>query len=69
MSDKKQHIVMPFPDCDPQIGCALWMLEDCRSRTRRSLANLNPAAVDWAGGFNNHSIGTLLFHIAAIEIS
>jgi uncharacterized damage-inducible protein DinB len=69
MTNKKQHIVMPLPDCEPEIGRALWMLEDCRNRTRQSLANLNPAAVDWVGGFNNHSIGTLLFHIAAIEIS
>lgn len=67
--DRKQHIVVPLPDCEPEIGRALWMLEDCRNRTRRSLADLNPAAVDWVGGFNHHSIGTLMYHIAAIEIS
>lgn len=67
--DRKQHIVEPLAGFEPEIGRVLWMLEDCRKRTRRSLADLNPAAVDWVGGFNNHSIGTLLFHIAAIEIS
>lgn len=68
-SDRKQHVVMPLPGCEPEIGRALWMLGDCRQRTRRALDNLNPAAVDWIGGFNGHSIGSLLYHIAAIEIS
>jgi uncharacterized damage-inducible protein DinB len=68
MLDKKQHVIVPVPDCEPGIGRTLWMLEDARQRTRRTLENLHPAAVDWIGGFNGHNIGTLLYHIAAIEI-
>ena len=69
MSDKPQHCITPLEGCLPEIGRALAMLEDCRQRTRQVLANLNPAAVDWVGGMNGHSIGTLLYHIAAIEVS
>lgn len=68
MPEKQQHIIQPLPDCEPEIGRALAMIEDCRARTRKGLRELNPAAVDWVGGFNGHSIGTLLYQIAAIEI-
>ncbi len=69
MNEKSQRVVVPLPGCEPEIGRALWMLEDARQRTRSTLENLPPAAVDWIGGFNGHSIGALLYHIAAIEIS
>lgn len=68
MTDKLQHIIHPLPDCAPEIGRTLWMLEDCRKRTRKALQNLNPVTVDWVGGLTGHSIGTLLYHVAAIEI-
>jgi uncharacterized damage-inducible protein DinB len=44
------------------------MLEDARRRTRRALEGVNPAAVDWTATEGGHSIGTLLYHIAAIEL-
>ncbi|MBZ0299769.1 MAG: DinB family protein [Anaerolineae bacterium] len=68
MTERRNLIVSPLPDCEPEIGRLLWMLEDCRQRTRSALDGLNPAVVDWAGGVNSHSIGTLLYHIAAIEL-
>lgn len=68
MSEKPQRVIVPLPGCVPEIGIALAMIEDCRARTRNALRDLNPAAVDRVDGLNGHSIGTLLFHIAAIEI-
>lgn len=65
----KQHIVTPLTDCQPEIGRVLWMLNDTRQRTLTELKDVTPTAVDWRGGAHQHSIGTLLYHIAAIEIS
>ena len=69
MVTKQQHIIQPLAAQEPVIGLALAMIEDCRTRTYKALRDLDPAAVDWVGGFNDHSIGTLLYHIAAVEIS
>jgi uncharacterized damage-inducible protein DinB len=60
-------ISQPLPDCDPIIGVALWGLEDARRRTREALKGVNPAALDWQLDGRGHSVGTLLYHIAAIE--
>lgn len=68
MTDHRNLIVVPLSECEPEIGRMLWMLADCRQRTRTVLAALHPAAIDWVGGVNGHSIGTLLYHLAAIEL-
>jgi uncharacterized damage-inducible protein DinB len=69
MVTKLQRVIQPFPAAEPEIGCLLAMLADSRDRTRQAVQDLKPAAVDWIGGFNGHCIGTLLYHIAAVEIS
>lgn len=61
-------VVNPLPDCPPEIGRALWMLEDARRRTRTALKGFNSAHVDWAIEPGGMSVGTLLYHIAAIEL-
>jgi uncharacterized damage-inducible protein DinB len=53
---------------EAEIGRLLWMLEDTRRRTNRSLDGLQPAVVDWSDLQGGNSIGTLLYHLAAIEI-
>lgn len=66
----------PLAGYEPEIGQALWRLQDARARLLRHLTDLPPEALDWlpedlsdkplaASGLN--SIGTLLYHIAAIE--
>lgn len=66
---KSQHIVVPLPDAAvPEIGSVLWMIEDTRRRTYREIADLEIETIDYVGGFNQHSIGALLYHIAAIEL-
>lgn len=49
----------------PEIGAALWRLEDARSRTLRLLSDIPPEYVDLETGGN--SIGTILYHLALIE--
>ena len=53
---------------DPEIGRALWLLEGARGRLKWTLAELDEALLDWEPYPGGNSIGTLLYHIAAIEI-
>lgn len=50
---------------DPDVGAALWRLEDTRERTLRELQGVPAEAVDVESGGN--SIGTILYHVALIE--
>ncbi|PYE55000.1 DUF664 domain-containing protein [Deinococcus yavapaiensis] len=49
----------------PEIGAALWTLEEARRRTHESVTGLFDPDVAPAG---LNAIGTLLYHIAAIEL-
>jgi uncharacterized damage-inducible protein DinB len=55
------------PNLAPEISAALWCLEDCRARTIKALSQLPDAALDWEAPNYPNSIGSLLYHIAAIE--
>ncbi|MGH2558647.1 MAG: DinB family protein [Thermomicrobiales bacterium] len=68
MSDatKDRLLVDPLPGYQPEIGRALWGLEDSRRRTTKVLNGIDPFVIDWTPGGEN-TIGTLLYHIAAIE--
>lgn len=65
---KRQLIIEPLPGCAPEIGRMLWMMEDARRRTLKALDGIEQAALDWQPPANGNSIGTLLYHIAAIEM-
>lgn len=65
---RRSLVVKNIPDCEPEIGRWLWALDDARQRTRKALEGLNPAVVDWASEHHNHTIGSVLYHIAAIEM-
>lgn len=64
---RKRLIIERAEARDPAIGRALWTLDDARRRTGEVLADLDEAALDWAATPAGNSIGTLLYHIAAIE--
>lgn len=51
----------------PEIGRAVWMLEAARWRLLQCVAGLDTAVLDWQPPYGGNSIGTLLYHIAAIE--
>jgi len=51
---------------EPEVGAALWRLEDARDRTLRTLAGLPARDVDRPTGGN--SIGSILYHVALIEV-
>ena len=60
--------IEPLPYYEPTIGRWLWLLEDTRRETDQAIADLAPGALDWVPGSGENSIGTLLYHIALIEL-
>jgi uncharacterized damage-inducible protein DinB len=65
---KDQLTVQPLIDYPQPIAEALWRLQDGRERTLNALKDLPAEAVDWQAAGLQNSIGTLLYHVAAIEL-
>ena len=59
--------ISPLDAASPDIGRFLWVLEDIRADTKRAVAGIDVAALDWAPLPALNSIGTLLAHIASVE--
>lgn len=51
----------------PEVGRAVWMLEAARWRLWECLSGLDTTVLDWQPTYGGNGIGTLLYHIAAIE--
>jgi len=69
MSDQREQRIVGMPDAAvPEIGRWLWRLEETRRRTLRRLDGMAPELIDWAAPESGNSIGSVLYHIAAIEI-
>lgn len=66
---RKKYLIGQIPECDAYVGRWLWTLEDTRERTLRHLQSLHSGTLDIIPGDAGNSIGTLLYHIAAIEAS
>ena len=66
MSEKRRLVI----DAETEALRALWRLQDARARTREALNGMEPSLVDWQAqhGHYHHTIGTVLYHIAAIEL-
>lgn len=58
----------PLPAQDPAIGRALWQIEGARGRLKKALDGLDETMLDWEPYPSGNSVGTLLYHIAAIEL-
>lgn len=67
MSMRQQRIAGILPAHEPEIGRWLWLLEEARGRTFQRIEQLDPALVDWAAPESGNSIGSVLYHVAAIE--
>lgn len=61
--------VTPLPDFPPGIGRYLAMLDDVSTRVRKYVDGLTIDQIDWYPNSRCESIGTILFHIAAVERS
>lgn len=51
----------------PEAGHWVWALQDTRKKTLEVLAQIDQEALDWVPPYKGNSIGTLLYHITAIE--
>ncbi|MFN8513225.1 MAG: DinB family protein [Chloroflexia bacterium] len=54
--------------CAPEIAPWLWAIEDARRRTLVTLEGITPEVLDWTPPAGENAIGTILYHIAAIEL-
>lgn len=69
MTDGKKDKLRCEPErsLEPCVGRALWALEDTRRRTRSVIATVDARLLDVQPHPRANSIGSLLYHIAAIE--
>lgn len=67
LAEKRQLVLNTLSGYPPEIGLWLAALEDSRQRTKRALEGISPAAIDFQTRCIDNTIGTLLYHIAAIE--
>lgn len=60
--------VEPLEGCEPEVGRALWALQNCRSRTLNMLEGLAPEALHALPPAGRNTISSLLYHIADSEV-
>jgi uncharacterized damage-inducible protein DinB len=65
---RRQLVIAGHQAREPEISRWLWCIEDGRARTMQRLDGLAPALIDWTPPEGGNSIGSILYHIAAIEI-
>lgn len=53
---------------DPTIASLLWMMEDARRMLLETVAGLDLATLAWEPEIGGNSIGSLLYHIAGVEM-
>lgn len=68
-NNKKELAIQPVACADAHIARLLGMLQDTRKRTLRELENASQEDLDRQLPNLPNSINTLLYHIAAIEVS
>lgn len=67
---KKILEIKALKNYPPEIATWLWAMEETRRTTKKTVSDLSQEVIDWVGptGIEN-SIGTLLYHIAEIEMA
>jgi len=67
MSKRRINVVDPALSDEPAIGPWLWAFQDARMRTMEELVNVRHAECDGSPPDGDISIGSTLYHLAAIE--
>lgn len=68
IKERDQLLISPPADYDPVVARWLWLLNDNRQRTLAAVAGMAESLLDWRPDAEANSIGTLLYHIVAIEL-
>jgi len=58
----------PADGYSPAVGVLVAMLQDCRDRTLRLVSEIDPGTVDTPTPWHGNAAGSLLYHVAAIEL-
>ena len=65
----RRELILSSVTCEaPEVGVWLAALSDCRARTLKALVGMRSDEMDWVCPMSRNTIGTLLYHIAAIEL-
>jgi len=65
----RQELILSSVACQaPEIGVWLAALSESRVRTHKAVAGIQSEELDWMCPLSRNTIGTLLYHIAAIEL-
>ena len=65
----RRKLILTSVTCEaPEVGVWLAALSDCRARTLKALVGMRYDEMDWICPASRNTIGTLLYHIAAIEL-
>jgi len=68
MPDKILQVIPQPAGCD-EIGRWLWALAEVRQRTLKLADDCDQQTLDWTSDDGENCIGTLLYHIAIVEMS
>ena len=68
IKESDQLLITPLTGYDPLIGRWLWLLDDSRRRTVEVLTGMAESTLEWRPDDEANTIGTLLYHIVAIEL-
>jgi len=67
-NERDQLLIVPLTGYDPVIARWLWQLTDLRQRTLAIVAGMAESLLEWRPDDAANSIGTLLYHIVAVEL-
>lgn len=67
-TERDQLLIAPLAGYDPIIARWLWLLTDIRQRTLDVLSGIAEPTLNWRPDDEANRIGTLLYHIVAIEL-
>lgn len=65
---RRTLVVTPPAGYEPTIARWVWLLEDARQLTLEAIAGMSDATMNWPPPDGSNSIGTLLYHILAVEL-
>ena len=66
--DREELVTTNLHPSVPEIGYALFTMQDSRRRTLEALEGLPQARLEWKPSYLDHTVSTLFYHIAAIEL-
>ena len=68
MNARQQRIIGTQPGTSLEIGRWLWCLEETRKRTMERVNGFDSTLLDWRVPESGNSVGTVLYHIALVEL-